>query len=80
MTAHDNKAPRVHDERREAVEGILATIGIFSFVFLVTLLYMWCGDLAFSAFLALLLFIFFLWPVVFLLDLLVEFVKALFRK
>lgn len=51
-----------------------------SFVFLVTLLYMWCGDLAFSAFLALLLFIFLLWPVVFLLDLLVEFVKALSRK
>lgn len=51
-----------------------------SFVVLVTLLQMWCGDLALSILLALFLFIFFLWPVVFLLDLLVEFVKALSRK
>lgn len=51
-----------------------------SFVVLVTLLQMWCGDLPLSILLAVFLFIFFLWPVVFLLDLLVGLIKALFKK
>ncbi len=51
-----------------------------SFVALVTLLYVWCGDLAFSILLAPFLFTFLLWPVVFLLDLLVGLIKTLFKK
>ena len=60
-------------------EGVMTMVYWAVYVLIATLLYTSTGDFVVSVTTALFLLLF-LWPVAFLLDLLVAFVKALFRK